>query len=162
MSVVSFTEYGKALVSTASTMPHDLHRNRRAAFNPYFSKANIRRLEPVIMETLDNLLHCLDASAKSGRVMPLSRAYQALTSDVITAYCFGESTGFLMREDYNSPLFEAVIKFFALAWWTTHIAWLGPLVNSVPINVQIMLLPGLESMFRMQRVSICTSAKNSA
>ena len=162
MSVVSFTEYGKALASTASTMPHDLHRNRRAAFSPYFSKANIRRLEPVIMETLDNLLHRLDASAKSGRVMPLSRAYQALTSDVITAYCFGESTGFLMREDYNSPLFEAVIKFFALAWWMTHIAWLGPLVNSVPINVQIMLLPGLESIFRMQRVSTCTSAKNSA
>ena len=162
MSVVSFTEYGKASVSTASTISHDLHRNRRAAFNPYFSKANIRRLEPVITETLDNLLQRLDASAKSGRVMALSTAYKALASDVITAYCFGESTGFLMREDYNSPLFEAVIKFFTLAWWMTHIAWLGPLVNSVPIKVQIMLLPGLESIFRMQRVSICTSAKNSA
>ena len=116
----------------------------------------------MITETLDNLLQRLDASAKNGAVVPLSRAFQALTSDVITAYCFGESTGFLMREDYNSPLFESVAKFFALAWWMTHVAWLNPLVNSVPIKVQIMLLPGMESYFRMKQVSICTFAENPA
>lgn len=38
--------------STVETIPHDHHRIRRAALDPYFSKTSIRRLEPVITETL--------------------------------------------------------------------------------------------------------------
>lgn len=86
--------------------------------------------------------------------MPLSAAYKAVTSDIITGYCFGESTGFLMRDDYNSPFFNAVAENFGLAWWMTHIAWLGPLLNAIPMSVQEMLMPGLKSLFRMQRVSL--------
>ena len=86
--------------------------------------------------------------------MPLSAAYKAATSDIITGYCFGESTGFLMRDDYNSPFFDAVAENFGLAWWMTHVPWLGPLLNSIPMNVQAMLMPGLDSLFRMQRVSL--------
>lgn len=158
-SVSTLVEYikpplrsGKVPDSTVGTMPHDHHRSRRAALNPYFSKASIRRLEPVIAQTLDNLLRRLDDCAKSGEVMPLTVAYKATTSDIITGYCFGESTGFLMRNDYNSPFFDAVAKNFGLAWWMTHVAWLGPLLSSIPIDVQAMLMPGLDSLFRMQRV----------
>lgn len=92
--------------------------------------------------------------------MPLSAAYKAATSDIITGYCFGESTGFLMLGDYNSPFFDAVAENFGLAWWMTHVAWLGPLLNSIPTTVQSMLIPGLESLFRMQRVSFCSPASS--
>ena len=91
--------------------------------------------------------------------MPLSAAYKAVTSDIITGYCFGESTGFLVRDDYNSPFFDAVAENFGLAWWMTHIAWLGPLLNNIPMNVQEMLMPGLKSLFRMQQVSLCHFAE---
>ncbi len=91
--------------------------------------------------------------------MPLSTAYKAVTSDIITGYCFGGTTGFVMRDDYNSPFFDAVAENFALAWWMTHIAWLGPLLNSIPMTIQSMLMPGLESLFRMQRVSLCDPTK---
>lgn len=143
-------------------MPHDHHRSRRAALNPYFSKASIRRLEPVITQTLDNLLHRLDACAKSGEVLTLSTAYKAATSDIITGYCFGESPGFLMWNDYNSPFFDAVAKNFGLAWWMTHVAWLGPLLNSIPTGVQSMIMPGMESLFRMQRVCLRRPTSTSA
>ena len=139
--------------SAAGTIPHELHRRRRAAFSSYFSKANIRRLEPVITEALDNLLQRLDASARIGDVMPLTYAYKALTSDVITAYCFGESTGYLTWEDFNSPLFDTVTKFLKLAWWMTHVRWLGPMLNSLPIKAQVMLMPGMKSWYDMLQVS---------
>ena len=144
--------------STVSTLSHDLHRNRRAAFNPYFSKASIRRLEPVITKTLDILLRRLEVSANSGEVVPLDIAFKAVASDVVTLYCFGESTNFLLREDYNSPFFDAVSNFYGLVWWMTHVAWLGPLLNSFPLKVQIFLTPGLESFIRMRQVSLCTFA----
>ena len=153
---------GQAPVSTVATLPHDLHRSRRAAINPYFSKASIRRLEPVIAETLDNLLQRLDAAAKTGEVVPLSTACKAVASDIITAYCFGESTEFLLRADYNSALFDAVAKFFGIAWLMTHVGWLGPLLDSIPTNVQITLMPGMRSFFRMKKVRLRTLPSNSA
>lgn len=143
-------------------MPHDLHRSRRAAFNSYFSKASIRSLEPVITKALDNLIQRLGASAESGEIVPLNIVYKALTSDIITAYCFGESTGYLMSDDYNSPFFEALALTFEVAWLMTHVGWLGPLLNAMPIRVQKMLMPGLDSLFRMRRVSLHTLDSNLA
>ena len=144
---------GEAPESTAGTIPHDLHRKRRAAFSSYFSKANIRRLEPVITEALDNLLQRLDACAKTGDPMPLTYAYKALTSDVITAYCFGQSTGYLTWEDFNSPLFDTVSRFLELSWWMTHVGWLGPMLDSLPVKVQVMLMPSMKSWYDMLEVS---------
>ena len=108
----------------------------------------------MIAESRDNLLHRLDVAAKHHQVVPLNTAYKAVTSDVITAYCFGESTGYLMQENYNSPLFDAVFKMFQIAWLMTHIAWLGPLLDSIPMRVQAMLMPGMRSYFRMKSVSL--------
>ena len=85
--------------------------------------------------------------------MPMSAAYKAATSDIITGYCFGVSTGFLMRDDYNIPFLDSVAANFGLAWWMTHIAWLGPLLNSIPTFIKSVLMPGLESLFQMQRVN---------
>lgn len=87
--------------------------------------------------------------------MPLGNVYRALSSDVITAYCFGESTMFLMRDDYNAPFFDAVYKFFKLSWWNTHVGWFGPLMKSIPQQAQLMLMPGMKSYLSMQQVSLC-------
>ena len=129
--------------SAVATISHELHRNRRAALNPCFSKASTRRLEPTILDTFNNLLRRLNACAKSGEIMPFSAPYKAATSDIITLYCFGVSTNFLTRQDYNTPFLDAVAESFGLAWWLTHIAWLGPLLYSIPVTVKSMLMPGL-------------------
>lgn len=86
--------------------------------------------------------------------MHLSTAYKAATSDIISGYCFGESTGFLVREDYNLPFFEAVAQSLRLVWWMTHIGWLDPLLNSLPMTIKEVIMPGLHSLFQMQRVSL--------
>jgi cytochrome P450 len=43
-------------LSMFETMSHDLHRNRRAALNPFFSEHSVQALEPVIREKVDELL----------------------------------------------------------------------------------------------------------
>lgn len=48
--------------SFATTMSHGLHRKKRAALNPYFSKANVPRLEPVKQKVLANLLRRLGSA----------------------------------------------------------------------------------------------------
>lgn len=138
--------------STVATVSHDLHRTRRAALSPYFSKANVRRLEPVIQETLQNLLDRFIACAKSGATMPMNTVYKAAAIDIITGYAFGVSVDYLKKDDYNVQYFEAVAASFKMAWWITFIPGLGFLLTSFPESVVCFLMPGLKALSQMQRV----------
>ena len=73
--------------SVASTVPHDLHRLRRGAISPYFSKAAIKRLEPRIQSQLALLCDRFGEFAQRGEVFEIGTAYTALSGDVITNYC---------------------------------------------------------------------------
>lgn len=63
-----------------STVSHETHRMRRAALNPFFSAASVRRLQPVIEERLDRLLDRFTEFQESGDPMNMSLAYAALTN----------------------------------------------------------------------------------
>ena len=75
------------------TVPHDHHRLRRGALNPFFSKQAVARLEPVIREIIDKVCARFEKCRESGEPVETGRAYAALTTDVITRYSFGTSYG---------------------------------------------------------------------
>ena len=134
------------------TLPHELHRKRRAALSPYFSAANVRQLEPLLQDCLSKLLERLDSCRKSGQVLPMTLAYKALTSDIITSYAFGKSADNLLKEDFNSPFLETVQSFFEVFHSLVHIAWLGPLIGALPIPILINLLPQMAYMENLKQV----------
>lgn len=119
----------------------------------YFSKSNIRRLDSTVQENLAKFLERLENCRSSGEVIPLTNALRALTCDIITSYSFGTSSGFLSREDYNAPLWEAIYSFIKFAHWFMHIGWLGPLMEALPNKVSASMSPNLASLFRMEDVS---------
>jgi cytochrome P450 len=53
---------------------------RRAALNPFFSIASVRRLQPMIEERIDALLGRFEEFKAEGEVMTVSLAYAALTN----------------------------------------------------------------------------------
>src|SRR5436190_22646653 len=55
--------------SIVASAEHDKHRIRRAALNPFFSKAAVRRLQPVLDEKLDKLLARFADFQASERIM---------------------------------------------------------------------------------------------
>ena len=55
-----------------STLDHDLHRVRRSALNPFFSKGNVRKLEPIIQET-EKVLSLMENVKNTGK--PLNIFY---------------------------------------------------------------------------------------
>jgi cytochrome P450 len=69
--------------SMLASKDHDLHRRRRATLNPYFSQQNVRRLEPVINDTLANLLHRMDRWGQSAEVVHMNVPFRAAAKDVI-------------------------------------------------------------------------------
>jgi cytochrome P450 len=66
--------------STFATASHETHRMRRAALNPFFSTASVRRLQPMIEERLDRLLEGFGEFQQSGESMTISLAYAAFTA----------------------------------------------------------------------------------
>jgi hypothetical protein len=68
--------------ATLVTNGHDLHRLRRSALNPFFSKASIRKLQPLFDAKMDQLIERFEEFQKSGEVMVLNHAFAALTNGI--------------------------------------------------------------------------------
>ena len=95
---------------TFGTVSHDLHRQRRGAISPFFSKASIRRLQPVIQILADKLCNRIEEKLERGQVVNLVHAYSAFTQDVITEYCFSDCRNVLDKEDFGPEYGEMVQK----------------------------------------------------
>lgn len=120
--------------------------------SPYFSKTVIRKLEPIVLDHLAKLLGRFESAQKSGEVLELAIVYRALTSDIITQYAFGKSTNFLDFPDFNAPFYHAVLAVFEYVPLLNHISWLGPLMNSLPTQIVLKLMPGMGWVHILQNV----------
>ncbi|KAH6706484.1 cytochrome P450 [Leptodontidium sp. MPI-SDFR-AT-0119] len=126
------------------TTHHELHRTRRAPMNPFFSKQNVRRLEPVLQRTLKKVLGRLERSSKAGEPVVSNLLYSATTSDIISDYCFGESYNNLDKDDFNEPFFSAFHeagKGYHFACWNP---WLVPTVTALPQWIVSLFMPQLD------------------
>lgn len=75
-----FTLSGSLLTSP----PHDLHRKRRAALNPFFSQQSTRRLLPLLQERIDVLVAKLEELKDTGKAVNLLHAFSALANGKIS------------------------------------------------------------------------------
>lgn len=123
------------------TIGHDLHRTRRAALNPFFSKQSIRRLEPIIHEALRKLLDRLSQHAKTGSPVKINLLYSALTSDVINNYAFGPSESSLERPDLNEGFFRAFIEAGEGFHMTCYLPWLPRMYAKLPLPIVKLMFP---------------------
>ncbi|KAF8849558.1 putative benzoate 4-monooxygenase cytochrome P450 [Acephala macrosclerotiorum] len=85
-----YTEIFAIPGASMNTNAHDHHRIRRSALNPFFSKASIRNMQPLIDAKVDQLLERFDDFQKSGDVLTLNHATAAFTNDVVTEFSFGK------------------------------------------------------------------------
>ncbi|KAI0809864.1 trichodiene oxygenase [Xylaria sp. FL0064] len=104
----TYNEFGAPL-STVCAIDHSVHKRRRAAVNPFFSKASV--------------------AAK----LSLSAVISALTRDVATEFILGKSYNSLESRDFNAGL--AVLFQSSGGVWriTKHLPWYGPLLKSLPV-----------------------------
>ena len=85
---------------TFGTIPHHLHKMRRAAFAKFLSPAYIRKLEPVLQDLVTKMIDKIAAGVEAGKPVNLVHAYSALTQDVITEYCFSSSRQVIEKENF--------------------------------------------------------------
>ncbi|KAF2395907.1 cytochrome P450 [Trichodelitschia bisporula] len=122
-----------AAMSGFATPGHEHHRLRRAPLNRFFSRASIARLEPLVHELAQRLCDRLLAWEGRGS-FDVAMAYSCYTTDVITAYCFGQAHGFLDREGGGwepnlRPAIHAGCRTLpVMRQWP----WIFSIINSLP------------------------------
>jgi cytochrome P450 len=122
-----------APLSTICTIDHDTHRHRRAALNPFFSKANVARRQEILWRLAEKLSSRVDEFAGSQtRQICLGAAISAFTRDVTAEYVIGKEFANLDDRSFDA---ESVTAFRSSGYlWrrTKHIRWYSKLLKSIP------------------------------
>lgn len=117
--------------SVFQAVEHDVHRIRRAALSPFFSKRSIQQLEPMVVEKIEALSNRFGAAARTGEIVPLTYACGALTMDVISAYAFGAETGNMERQDYGAEHLDAYSQLGQYGPFGRQFPWIAKLCLTV-------------------------------
>ncbi|KAI1850298.1 hypothetical protein JX266_004156 [Neoarthrinium moseri] len=122
--------------STLATIDHDVHRYRRAAMNPFFSKSNVALRQEIISRLSSKLCHRIDQFATERKLqVRLGDALGALTRDVATEFILGKSFGNLDAEDFRGGVGNTLQESGTIWRITKHIRWYGGMIKSMPTSL---------------------------
>ena len=142
------------------TSPDDLHRVRRAALNPYFSKKRITEFQPVIRKKIDKLCQKIAEFHDKDSEFHWHKAMTAYAGDVISEYSFAKSYDHLDSPNFSETWYEPMHAACESGALTLQFPWLWRLMNSLPDAVVLKLQPLLYMLIRLQQV--CTRSKRKA
>lgn len=134
-----------------ATVGHDHHRFRRSILNNFFSKRSVLELSPVIDQRVQQLMQRFEGFYKDQTVVRLDDAFAALTSDIITHYCYGRSWGYLADEDFHSDVRDVINDITGYIHANRFFPWLTSLLRVVPERVQCFMQPGKAVVFDIQK-----------
>lgn len=148
---------------------HDLHRLRRAAVSPFFSKGAVRKLQPIMEERLDALLVRFREFQKSHEVMTLDFAFSAFTNglfdfsnvfmdllttvDIAQEYAFARSDHRVEQHDFEPTFYKAAVAGSTSGALIKQWPWILTIMLSMPDKLMIWMDPNMASYFGLQSVS---------
>jgi hypothetical protein len=135
-----------------STIDHDVHRMRRKALNPMFSNKRIVEFQPVIREKVGKLCTKISEYEKDGRVLPLNRAWMALTTDIITEYAFAKPYDQLDSPNFQDTLHEALVAIYSTGQFALHFPIVFPILDMLPDWFVLKVQPVLRPVVGLRKV----------
>ncbi|KAJ5702274.1 benzoate 4-monooxygenase cytochrome P450 [Penicillium malachiteum] len=112
---ISVAEAFSPFSGILATPSHELHRLRRSAVSPFFSKKSVNDLVSVMWRPIVMLLERLRNAFVTGEVLNMEYFYAAVTMDIINAYCFAREPTVVKLPNFGSKSVDDVDGFLALA-----------------------------------------------
>lgn len=130
----SMRMFGQYDHSSFDTLDHDIHRIRREPWNPFFSKAAVARLQPLLIQNcVDKLCDRLAEHRAAGKMVVMVHAYACLAADVISGYSFPEGYGLLDGSEFRSEQYEAWVATSKMSHVLKQFGWLFPVLDAMPL-----------------------------
>jgi hypothetical protein len=136
----------------SGTYDHKLHRLRRQALNPFFSKQSITKLEPVLSVMVEKLCSHLEEYRKSGKPLDVRFAYCALTTDIVTMYALNQSFNYLDGQNFSPEWFYLIKDLMKMLPLVAHFPCLSK-IHVLPDWVLALIAPKMLPMKTFQTVS---------
>ncbi|RAO70228.1 uncharacterized protein BHQ10_006240 [Talaromyces amestolkiae] len=137
-----------ASIGTAS---HELHRLRRSALNPFFSRKSVMDLVPTILRPTAILCERLKQANLTGETLNLKYVFPAVTIDIINAYCFAREPTTVLEPDFGKKDTDNVAYFLKVSLLNTHIPWLMRFTYSLPDCVSKALTPAVAKILDFRK-----------
>jgi len=120
-----FTNAAGAPYSAFATESHNVHRLRRGALNPFFSKQSILALEPFLHKQVGLLVDGMKRQMDVSEPFDFGAAYMSLALDTVSYYCFGEAECWncLKTPGFDGEWKEAMITAFESSRLIRYIPW---------------------------------------
>jgi cytochrome P450 len=98
--------------SSVGTASNEVHRIKRGAMNPIFSRQKVLDVESIVQDKVEKVIRRLENSvSKTSRLaddsgVDLHHAFRAVSVDVISEFAFGSCYNFLDKSDTSAKFFE--------------------------------------------------------
>ncbi|KAJ3833806.1 cytochrome P450 [Lentinula raphanica] len=120
-------------------------KNRRSLLLPLFSRRAVLALEYTIQQKIDQLLNILkDRHSSPMSPVSMATAYRSLTLDIITSYCFAESTNTLDDPNFYHPLLAAIQEGLENVMVQRHLPILTYIANHTPSWLIDLTMPAIK------------------
>ncbi|KAJ5691755.1 hypothetical protein N7462_001178 [Penicillium macrosclerotiorum] len=130
---------------TFPTPKHEIHRRRRAAVNPFFSKQRIADVSWIMQEQLNTLCARIRNEYQgTDQILRLDWMWGCITSDSIVRYCFDQSYGFLDAPDFKSAFMQAMVNLFDGIHLVTQFPFVVTILNALPEHLLALIQPGMK------------------
>lgn len=137
--------------STFNTIDADLHKMRRGALAPFFSRRSINALEPAIVAKVEKTCQRLQQFQRSRTPVDLRLLFSCMTTDIITDYAFPDCFDLLSTPDlapaWRSTFAEGLRNF----QWFKHFPSLWSILRSIPDNMLLAMSPQMAITQKWER-----------
>ncbi|KAI1760614.1 cytochrome P450 [Hypoxylon sp. FL1150] len=140
-------------LSVFSTIHHEVHRQRRAALQPFFNMANVRKLQPVIQERLEIMMKRMYEFRDTDSILNASYMLSALGSDVVNIYSFGRCNYRLESPDFDPSSRDASLGGIRSIHFMKYFPWINDLAQVLPETIVGRFMPVLSSFLAQKLVS---------
>ncbi|KAF7928971.1 hypothetical protein EAE99_004715 [Botrytis elliptica] len=127
-----FVSAGGSPGSSFETIGHDLHRLRRNAVNPFFSKRSIVAMEPLIKSKISLLSNVFQSHFTQATPINLRVVFSSLTLDVISDYCYGEAFGALTDENLAEIWSKTLSQIMSITTIVMHFPIVYKILSCLP------------------------------
>lgn len=127
--------------STFNTIEADLHKVRRGAIAPFFSRRSINALEPSLIEFVNQTCHRLQDFKDSKSPVDLRLLFSCMTTDIITDYAFPHCFGLLSTPDLSPDWRNTFANGLRNFHWFKHFLSLWNILRSIPDKMLIKMAP---------------------
>ncbi|KAL8963661.1 MAG: hypothetical protein Q9193_000105 [Seirophora villosa] len=136
---------------TFGTIDHELHRKRRGAISPFFSKSTVTSTEPTIYKNVTLLEQTLKNDLARGGVVELRKMYLAMTTDTLADHAFQRNLGLLGSEQRSDEWRRTIKAVAVLTPLIKQFTWIIPLALRLPLGPLRWVVPDLARVVALRR-----------